>query len=294
MSFEVVEAREQAGLGEHAHAGDEGEADMLRAALDDAVEPAQVVAVGCREFRVVQHVQDRLVVLVHEDGHLLPRCVMQATQNVPQAPGTRIGCRSRGEIMLTLDRLKLLDDVPLDLSRFIVLPVEAQAHHRMADRPVPVPVDVQAPEQLLVPLEKRSQSVQQEALAEPSGTGQEVEAPFVHQLPDERGLVDIVEVLLPDRAEVLDPDRQVAGHGSLRSWPAEPFADLAQPYQETRAYAMPARSGTPRSTGEGEAAGRPLNDAVRPGVRHRRLPDQPGPSPFPPKGASSAGLNRLP
>ena len=74
---QVVETREQADLREHAHAGDEDEADMLGAVLDDAVEPAQVIPVGSRKIGIVEHVEDRLVVLVDQNDHV-PLGVMVA------------------------------------------------------------------------------------------------------------------------------------------------------------------------------------------------------------------------
>ena len=46
--LEVFEIREQADPGEHADAGDKDKADMLRAALDDAVDTAQRLPVGPR------------------------------------------------------------------------------------------------------------------------------------------------------------------------------------------------------------------------------------------------------
>ena len=96
----------------------------------------------------------------------------------------------------------------------------------------------------LAALEQRSQSVQEQALAEPSGTGQEAEASLVRQLPDSRGLVDIMEALLPDGAELLDPDRQAAAHQPLLQGSPESPCGAGPPYQGTVAHAMPARSVT--------------------------------------------------
>ena len=62
--LEAVQAREQADLGELAHSGEEAEAHVLVTALDDCVKAAQVVAVGSGDVGIVEHVQDRLVVLV--------------------------------------------------------------------------------------------------------------------------------------------------------------------------------------------------------------------------------------
>ena len=70
--LEVVEAGEQADLGELAHAGDEAELDVRVAVLDDRVESAEEVAVGAGDLRRVQCVENRLVVLVDQDDGSLP------------------------------------------------------------------------------------------------------------------------------------------------------------------------------------------------------------------------------
>ena len=133
----------------------------------------------------MEHVEDRLVVLVHKDGHLTTGGTVKAVEDAPKTPGSGIGRWCRLKTVLTFSRLKLLDHVPLDLTRLVVLSVETQPHRRMGGRPVPVAVDVQAPEQLLPALEQRPQRVQKQALAEPAGAGQEIEAAFLHQLPDQ-------------------------------------------------------------------------------------------------------------
>ena len=87
----------------------------------------------------------------------------------------------------------------------------------MAFGPVPEPVDVKAPEQGFVALEQFPQRVQQQALAEAARAGQEVVATILDQPVNQSGLVDVVEVVLPNRAEVLYADRQPASvHGSSR------------------------------------------------------------------------------
>ena len=87
---------------------------------------------------------------------------------------------------------------------------EAQPHHRMAFRPVVAGVDVQPREQLLAALEQLLQRVQEQALAEAPRPRQEVVCAFVEQALDVGRLVDVIAVLLPQRAEGLHADRQSA------------------------------------------------------------------------------------
>ncbi len=109
-----------------------------------------------------------------------------------------------------LNHRQLADDVAMEIPRFVVLPAEAEPDHRMPDRPVPVSVYVQAPEQFLAALEQFPQGIDQKALAEPARTGQEIEIPRVYEPPDERGLVDIVAVPFPDSPEGLYTDGELA------------------------------------------------------------------------------------
>ncbi len=69
-------------------------------------------------------------------------------------------------------------------------------------------MDVQPPEQFLLPREQGLERVHQQTLAKPPWPGEEVMTARGHQLPDERRLVDVIEIFAPDRREVLDPDGQ--------------------------------------------------------------------------------------
>ena len=71
-------------------------------------------------------------------------------------------------------------------------------------------MNVEASKQFFVAFEQRFQHVDQKALAKAPWTGKKIEMTLVNQLPDERGLVDIVEVPLPNRPEVIDSDGKSA------------------------------------------------------------------------------------
>ena len=62
-----------------------GEPDVRVAALDHAVQSAQVVAVGERRLRLLQRVQDRLVELAHQHGDALARLPVQRLQQTAEA-----------------------------------------------------------------------------------------------------------------------------------------------------------------------------------------------------------------
>ena len=85
--LEVVETGEQADLGELADAGEEGEADVRVRKLDVGVQAAQIVAVGARQLRRLQRVQNRLVVFVDQHHHTPTRLAMQRFQQETKALG---------------------------------------------------------------------------------------------------------------------------------------------------------------------------------------------------------------
>jgi len=213
---EVVKARERAGPGEHAHAGDEDEADVLGAVLDHAVKPLQTVPVGPRPRRVVERIKDGPVVLVHEDHGAPARPAVQVVEKRPQTLGGRVRAGHRIQSGRVSGQLQLRADAARDVLRAIVLPPKAQPQHRVGDGPVPAVMDGKSPEQVLPPLEEGLDRVQQQALAEPPGPGQEVMPPLVHKPPDERRLVDVIETFATDRREVLDADgKALTGHVKL-------------------------------------------------------------------------------
>ena len=206
---EVVEAGEQADLGELAHPGDEGEADVGFAVLEDGVEAAQEVAVGAGRPRLFEGVENRLVVLVdqHRDGLSGP--LVQGFQQEGEPLGARPVFRC--QVRPAFDAVQLRHEARLDLARLLeVAAAEAQAHDRMADRPVPPGVDGQPLEKGFVPLEQLLAGVEEQALAEAPRPRQEVMLAPLREPLQVGGLVDVVPVLLPDRAEGLDADRQLA------------------------------------------------------------------------------------
>ncbi len=91
---QIVQSRKQTHLRIHADAGHEHETDVSGAALDDAVQTAQVVAVGLRLVLPLQQVQDRLVVFVHQNHHLPTGGAMQLTDDMAQ-PHRTGSCRRR-------------------------------------------------------------------------------------------------------------------------------------------------------------------------------------------------------
>ena len=101
---------------------------------------------------------DRLVVLVHEDRDPLTVLVVQRFEHGAEASGD--GGVFRREAGPPLDGGELLGQARLHLVRpREVAAAEAQAHHGVANRPVPPAVDVEPGEQRLVALEQLLQRV---------------------------------------------------------------------------------------------------------------------------------------
>ena len=212
--LEVVEAGEQADFRELADAGDEAEADMGVAILDDRVEPAQEVAVGAGDLRRVQRVQNRLVVLVHQDDRPLPGLGARRPYQMPEAFRGRVVAGRDAELLL--QDVELGHQVDVQVARFLeVAAAEAEAQHRMAHRPVPAVVDGEPFEQRLVALEQLLAGVEEQALAEAPRTREEVVSALVEQPANVGGLVHVVALVLADRSESLHAEGQLASrHGS--------------------------------------------------------------------------------
>ena len=206
--LKVVEPGEQAHLGELAHPGEEGEADVGVAGLDDRVQPLQIVPVGAGHLRDFQGVQNRFVVLVDQHHRPLPGVLVQPFQQrrKPSGRGPVIGTETRAP----LGRIELLHGVGFEMARILeVTGPEVEPHHRMAYRPVPMPVDVEPFEQGLVALEQLLQGVEEQALAEAPRAGEKVVRPAIEHAPDVRRLVDVIAVVLANLAEGLDADGEL-------------------------------------------------------------------------------------
>ena len=207
---EVVQAGEDADLGELAHPGEKGELDVRVARLDGRVEPPQGIAVRTGQLRLGQRVQDRLVVLVHQHRHPLPGVLVQRLDQVGESfrPGGVGWC---AEARASLHPVQLRRQVHVEMAGLGEAPsAEVEPHDGMAHRPVPAVVDVQSPEQRLVALEQLLQRVHEQALAETPRARQEVVGSPVHEPVGKGRLVHVVPAFLPDRAEGLDTDGQLA------------------------------------------------------------------------------------
>ena len=87
MSLRLFRPEKQADLGELAHPGQKRELDVRIGELDGRVQPLEVVAIGAGNFRGIQSVQNRLVVLVHQHCHALARAPMQHFQKMTEPLG---------------------------------------------------------------------------------------------------------------------------------------------------------------------------------------------------------------
>ena len=206
--FEIVEAGEDADLGKFAHPRQQRELDVRIAVLDDGVQAAQEIAVGAGHLRRIQRIQNWLVAFIHQHRHSTPGALVQRFDQVGEAlRGRRIGGTQAGLPFRPVQLRGKADVQMVCLGE--VPPPEADPQHG-AGRPVPLIVDGQPPEQFLAALEEFLDGVQQQALAEAPGAGQEIMPALVHQLPDMGGLVHIVAALLTDQPEGLDADGQLA------------------------------------------------------------------------------------
>ena len=169
--------------------------------------------------------------------------------------------------------LQLVHYFLVQIARFPeVATAEAEAQHGMPHRPVPPVVDGEPLEQRLVALEQLLAGVEEQALAEAPRARQEVVLSLVEQLPNVSGLVHVVAAPLPDLAEGLHADGQLASsHGHAHgSWsPAYivvsagcgPVAGGRTSLVDNRspAEAPPAAEGSPPCPGQSVSRVTPVN-----------------------------------
>ena len=177
---EVVETGEQAHLGELAHPGDEAEADVGVAVLDDRVQAAQVVAVRAGHLRHIQGIENRLVVLVDEYRYPPAGPPVQRPDHMGESGRSAlVAC---GDSRLALLHLQEVHHCGSKVVRSLEVPgAEAQPYDGVAHGPVPSVVDGESLEQPLAALEQLLAGVEEQALAEAPRTREEVVLAFVEQ-----------------------------------------------------------------------------------------------------------------
>ena len=210
---QVVEAGERSGQGKLVNPGKKTEMDVGVARLGRRVETEQVGRGWRGRFRGCRGCPGSASRIVHENRHAPAAALVQRLDQAPETEGRVVV--AGGYLRLILHDAQLRGHFPPHVFRCPdVGAAEVEANHRMARRPVPVLVDVQPLEQRVRCLEQLLAGVEEQALAEAAGPGEEKVLGPVDQAPDVRGLVDVVAVLLADLAEGLDADGESAsGHG---------------------------------------------------------------------------------
>ena len=190
------------------------------AGLDHRVQALQVVPVGPRDARLLQGVQNRLVVLVDQHCDLLPGLLMQSLGQVGEA--LRPGVVDRVDSGASLSAAELRHQARFHVARYLeVAAAEVEPHDRMPHRPVPTIKGRQPLEKLAAALEKFLQRVEEQALAEAPWAREEVMLALLRHAQRVGGLVHVVAATRADITEGLEPDRQEApGHGSCPTVPA--------------------------------------------------------------------------
>ena len=262
---QIVQPRKQTHLRELAHPGEKTEPHVRVTVLDDRVQPPQILPVRPRDLRILQRIQNRLVVLVNQHYHLLSRALVQQRQQVAKAGGR--GVVAHLDIRRARKPVELRHRLAVKMARLGEVPAaEAQPHHRVTHRPVPVPVQRQPLEQCLLPLERRPQRVEEQTLPEPPRTREKVVRALLDQAPDERRLVNVVAPVLANPAKGLNANGQLASRhgwtpcrrrmskGYVRPRPQRPGQARASGLPGFRASGLPGMVYTVGAAGTSDAA----------------------------------------
>ena len=164
---------------------------------------------GAGDVRRPERVQDRLVVLVHQDDHPRAGALVQRLDQPAETDGCAAVAGSDAHPLLEVRELRrhLFAQI---VRLLVVAAAEVQTHHRMADGPIPAAVDLQPLEQRLVALEQLLQRIHEQTLAEAPRARQEVVLAFPGQPLRVGGLVDVVPAALADLAEGPESDGELA------------------------------------------------------------------------------------
>ena len=210
----LVEAAEDAHLRELGHPGEQHELQIGIRPLEDGVETLQHRAVPVLQtvFRAlnisldvhVQHIQYRLVVLVHQDHATAAVLLVRLRQHVGEAVAD--GCPVRVlsinslpirhiavQLRLQISRFEEVGGVEVDMEHGVFEPVFLQSLYR------------QPLEKLLPTLEVILQRGDQQALAETARTAQDIDLPHGDQLVYQISLVHIDITVFPNLLKGLYP-----------------------------------------------------------------------------------------
>lgn len=199
----IVQLAEDTQLGKLRDAGQEYETQVGVAHLQRAVEVTHHVAKHRQITLLMYHVQERSVVLIDQDHHLLPRSLVSPLDKALQALVDLYLAFSPTILGLVIDQfpLQLKEQVSLI---HVLGRTHVEMEYRMA-RPLLLQLlDRQALEQLLAPLEIAAERTRQQRLAEAAGTAQEdIAQRTMYQPIDQVRLIDIYIVTLPQFRESL-------------------------------------------------------------------------------------------
>lgn len=186
--------------------------------LDHRVEVTQSVAYRASRVAVVQIVEDRLVVFIHQDHDTLSVVGVGLANQLAECPGD-VEIRMDGDRQCLAVDTQQIGDTRIQCFATLQAPPfgKADPDDRIARRPIPVRMDLQPSEQRLVAGKQLGQGIDKQRFPEAPWPRKEIVFPLVDQLARKARFVDIVIVVLTNLAEGLNPDRQFAAvHGCSR------------------------------------------------------------------------------
>ena len=174
-----------------------------------AVQRLEALAHHGGQRAVLDAVEDRLVVFVDQHHHRRAVLRVRALDQLgePAAHAAVPADDAQAALVVVQD----LEDALLQpLGAGQPAPAEADAHDRMALRPVPARFSRQPGKQRPVALEQLLERVHQQTLAEAARPAQEEGLAGLDQVDRHARLVHVVVAALAHLAQVLDADRQLA------------------------------------------------------------------------------------
>jgi hypothetical protein len=209
---QVVEAAENAGLGELAHPGQEHQPQVGIGVLQGRIETLQHIAHGQRQGRFFQIVEYGLVVLIDQHHHLFVPGGLYCLDEGPETQaGTLVGGDRNAQTPRSLVQPRT-DDFQQYFFTIVSRTTKADAEHRMLAFPVPAglgAIQEQAFEQLAAGGKCAVEGVDEKALSKAPWPGKKIGLAAGRHPGDVGGLIGVGKIAFTQIDKTLDADGQL-------------------------------------------------------------------------------------